>query len=423
MYLVSLGILKDVDPAHTGNVFVEDVDFTFNSTELCFRWSGFNHPSSEMTFQLGVGSSIESDDIVPYETIDNSLTQYCFTVSAMTHLTVYYGLFIASTETGEVPQSSDGVRYINSEYELATAQIHDGPGCFNARITEETTPGQLSIGDSITNVVNLTIGRWYTFELVLTEDSDIPSTEQIDVDITLDGKSLNASHIYHPGDGKRHIYASTFATYPSGDLTIANNLDIAVTIENLLVKLCTFDVEFHNSITMYDSWWNFHFEDTITPYVTHYEVAIEEQSENGTSDIVAGFKSSQLDTHNKFTDLTLLPGHKYRTVVRACMQNICMPSLMSNGVQCLPDEPAIGDATAEIDFFYNEGTEANFTITIEWEPFIFLYEDNHDFLYIWTLSTSPMVANQITPWTTYEGPQDVDRISVIFMHYIKQVTP
>lgn len=414
MYLVTLGTLKDVDPANIEDVFVQDIDFTFASTELCFRWSGFNHPSSEITFQLGVGSSKSSADIVSLSLIGAGLTQYCFTLATMTHLDLYYGILIASTDSGQVTQSSDGIRFVDSDYELLTAQVHDGPGCFDARTEQLSFSDTLHNGDNIEETINLTIGRWYTFELVLTDDSNIPSNQIIAVDVSVDGNSLDIAHTFHlNSDGKRHVYASVFATHSSSQLLVTNNLGMDIQVEAFLLKLCAFDVDYHSSPYIFKAWWNFYFEDTITPYVTHYEVSLEEESANETSSSIAGYKSSHLDTHYTFTGLSLIPGQKYLTVVRACMQHICMAGIKSDGFQVFPDEPEIGAINANMDFFYDKGTEANLTITIEWEPFVLPNEENHDFLYVYTVSTSPAVANHITEWHTYEGRTDLNMLQVI----------
>jgi len=421
MYLVSLGILKDVDPANAEDVFVQDIDYTFVSTQLCFRWAGFNHPSSEIAFKLGVGSTQSSADILPASAIADGLKQYCVTVPEMNHLDIYYGMLTASTESGQVTQSSDGVRYIDSEYELTTAQVHDGPGCFHARFELLDFSGTLSSGNTINDELTLTIGRWYTIELVLTDNNNIPSMQIIDIEVTVNGDALEITQATHlKTDGKRHIFASVFAAYANSPLTVTNNLDVDITVEALYLKLCSFDVDYHSSQNVFNAWWNFYFEDTITPHVTHYEVAIEEELDPGTFSFVAGYRSSHLDTHYVFTGLSLLTGSKYFTVVRPCMQHICMPAIKSDGFQVFLDEPDIGEIVAQMDFEYDDEAKAVMDITIEWEPFSLPNDENHDFLYVYTISTSPDVANHIDEWHTYEGSTESSTLKVCCLDILKR---
>ena len=174
---------------------------------------------------------------------------------------------------------------------------------------------------------------------------------------------------------------------------------------------------------MIDAWWNFYFEDTITPHVTHYELALVEESESEDPNIVVGYVSSHLDTHCKFTDMSLISGFTYMIHVRPCMQGICMPSISSDGFTVSSDIPVAGDIEAEIDFEYTEeGTEANVTLTLEWEPFAFPSSENEtaELLYIWTISSQVNVANHIIPWATYDGPTDGEMLMVSALNLISE---
>ena len=159
MFLVSLGVVKDVNPDRAEDVFVQDVDFTFHDTELCFRWSGFNHPSEEITFELAVSSDGSADDIISFETMTDVSLRHCFDVPTMDHLSTYYGILKSTTDSGQVIQVSDGVMFVDSTYELATAQVHDGPGCFNAHIRHEEEPGAVADGAEVEVELTLMFGR------------------------------------------------------------------------------------------------------------------------------------------------------------------------------------------------------------------------------------------------------------------------
>ena len=310
MYLVSLGLIKEVNPEKKDDVFVSDIDHTINPSEMCFRWSGFNHPSSEITFQLGVGLAADPDnaDFISYETVSNTVDQHCFDVSGLVHLTQYFGLLTATIDSGVVKQSSDGMYYIDSETELATAQVHDGEGCFHARTIVSMDIGPLNAGTSISHDVQTMLGLWYTVELIVTDNDDIPQVGPIpEIVMNFDGIDIAATQIFHEPDGRRHVYASIFSEKASYTVTITNNFGFRIVVEQLDVKLCTFDTEYHGSINTADVWWNFYFEAKLRPQITSFLVALQEIGADEET-LVAGWDNAFLQSQYKFSLINLLPG-------------------------------------------------------------------------------------------------------------------
>jgi len=413
MYLTSLGIVKDVDPERRDDVFVQDIDYTFNPDEVCFSRSGFNHPSSEITFELGVGTTPNTADIVDFVVVSNSEDRYCMDMPGLVHLTQYFGLLKATTDSGQVQQHSDGMYYIDSTTELSTAQIHDGEGCFNARTVHSSNPGNVNDGETVTQDVQFMLGLWYTVELVITNQEAIPQEEAIPgIQVSYDGIVSPASQIYHEEDSKRHVFASVFSRKAMSTLVVQNNLGMSIQMEDLLVKICEFDNEYHRSISTADVWWNFYFEDTIRNHITSYEVALKEESAEG-DNVVAGWSSALLDNHYKFLQIDLQPGVHYRSLVRACFASICMPPLISSGFYTAPEAGQPGALTSTASLSYSDtSSEATLDLSIQWDRFAFEHDNAPAMFYAWTLSTTAAVSNDIRDWTGYEGPDDTDTFTV-----------
>jgi hypothetical protein len=277
IYLTSMGVLKDVDPDKRDDVFVSDIDHTFNGDELCFRRAGFNHPSSEITFELGVGTSDSTADIIDFAVASNVEETYCFTIpGGMTHLQQYFGILKATTDSGQIQQNSDGIFYIDSTTELATAQVHDGEGCFAARVVHSSAPGSIAPGGSISEDLTLMLGQWYTLELVVEDSATIPEIGAVpEIAVSFDGVDPTltpSTQIFHEMDGKRHVYASFFARQAASSVTVTNNLGGAINVESLLLKLCEFDAAYQRSTSTADVWWNFYFEADVREHITSYEV-------------------------------------------------------------------------------------------------------------------------------------------------------
>ncbi|XP_070571537.1 uncharacterized protein [Ptychodera flava] len=118
----------------------EDIDLQVDVNNIHCRWSGFSHPHQVINYELGLGTSPDLANIVPFHSVGSDVTSYSFQDLTLVIYQKYYVIVKASTQTGTVTASSDGVTVLANEETLTDAHVYDGLPCtLKSGMYEETT--------------------------------------------------------------------------------------------------------------------------------------------------------------------------------------------------------------------------------------------------------------------------------------------
>ncbi|XP_070562336.1 uncharacterized protein [Ptychodera flava] len=130
--LPSSGIVLDtLDPVEAyDKAIVEyvDIDYQTTSTAIHCRWYGFAHPYQEVSYEVAFGTLPESDDILTFTAV-GSTTHHSLYGLDLNLYKKYYCTVRASTESGSVVSSSDGVIVMSVDGAITGAYIFDGIDC------------------------------------------------------------------------------------------------------------------------------------------------------------------------------------------------------------------------------------------------------------------------------------------------------
>ncbi|XP_066275498.1 uncharacterized protein [Branchiostoma lanceolatum] len=127
----SKGVVMEVRDAQLeASVFGHegDIDFQNTTDELHCEWRGFSHPHLPVTYQVGLGRSPGTDDVIAFSDVAME-THFTWNHLHLQRLQVYYVTVIASTEAGNTTVTSDGVRVMQNDDVSNGATVYDGNGC------------------------------------------------------------------------------------------------------------------------------------------------------------------------------------------------------------------------------------------------------------------------------------------------------
>ncbi|XP_038071216.1 uncharacterized protein LOC119740085 [Patiria miniata] len=131
--LPSVGVVLDVaPPGEAADVTLgvaKDIDVQTDTTSISARWFGFEHPHLAINYEIAVGSEGGASDVSNGFIDVGNATFYRLEGLALTPLTTYYVTVRASSDTGSVNVTSDGVKIIQEGQALEGAVIKDGLGC------------------------------------------------------------------------------------------------------------------------------------------------------------------------------------------------------------------------------------------------------------------------------------------------------
>ncbi|XP_071784665.1 uncharacterized protein [Asterias amurensis] len=139
--LPSQGVVLDVPPSGEGVDFgvVKDTDVQMDQSKLSAQWFGFEHPHLDINYEVAVGTGEDGSYGVSNGFIDvGNATSYELDGLDLTPLMTYYLTVRATSETGSVIVTSDGIKVIPEGQLLEGALIKDGLGCDPANITTPT---------------------------------------------------------------------------------------------------------------------------------------------------------------------------------------------------------------------------------------------------------------------------------------------
>ncbi|XP_022088109.1 uncharacterized protein LOC110977889 isoform X2 [Acanthaster planci] len=131
--LPSVGVVLDVAPlgeAPDGTLGVaKDIDVQMDTTSISARWYGFEHPHLDINYEIAVGSEGGTSDISGGLIDVGSATFYRLEGLTLTSLKTYYVTVRATSDTGSVNVTSDGVKVIREGLILDGTAVKDGLGC------------------------------------------------------------------------------------------------------------------------------------------------------------------------------------------------------------------------------------------------------------------------------------------------------
>ncbi|XP_070572151.1 uncharacterized protein [Ptychodera flava] len=129
---------------------------------------------------------------------------------------------------------------------------------------------------------------------------------------------------------------------------------------------CEADISFQASLNTVSSHWSV--PDQLREFITHGQWALQKESEINSSysiwNQVSDFQPTRIRNSFKATDLSLLPGHHYRSIVKFCHSAGCFLPVSSNGFWVIP-KPPVPMGINEI--VYENGTKE---LTFEWQRFL-----------------------------------------------------
>ncbi|XP_033637440.1 uncharacterized protein LOC117298344 isoform X1 [Asterias rubens] len=135
--LPSQGVVLDVSPS--GKEFVKDTDVQTDQSRISAQWFGFEHPHLDVNYEVAVGSGGHGSYDVSNGFIDvRNATSYQLDGLDLTPLMTYYFTVRATSETGSVIVTSDGIKVIPEGQILEGAFIKNGLGCNPDNITTPT---------------------------------------------------------------------------------------------------------------------------------------------------------------------------------------------------------------------------------------------------------------------------------------------
>ncbi|XP_061189002.1 uncharacterized protein LOC133197151 [Saccostrea echinata] len=107
---------------------IEDIDFQNETDRISARWWGFDHPHSNVSYKLSIGSTKSGTDIVNARNVGRNTT---ITITGITlnNLQTYYVSITASTAYQDTIVTSDGVTVVQDNTPLLTITVNDGTTC------------------------------------------------------------------------------------------------------------------------------------------------------------------------------------------------------------------------------------------------------------------------------------------------------
>ncbi|XP_076468275.1 uncharacterized protein LOC143299060 [Babylonia areolata] len=114
----------------------EDADYQLSTSSLKAEWTGFEATTPHITYTLGLGTQPGTDDVSPFVGVGMD-KDHVFTALSLQLDTAYYVTVVATTSSGNVTVTSDGVTVIQADHSETDILVLDGPGC--SAVTDDQT--------------------------------------------------------------------------------------------------------------------------------------------------------------------------------------------------------------------------------------------------------------------------------------------
>ena len=360
---------------------------------LCAAWSGFYHHQN-VTFQVGIGATDTTDNIIPFVSISTDYNTHCFNSSKLLQGIQYFFLVKATCSAGSIIISSDGVTILEKDQAANDINLYVGTTCENASSELLANSNITSEKVVFNSFRKLDIGHVYTLE--------IEPGLGIDIDILSDDV-LWLEDTRHEGAYIRREFR-TITDYPTfvalQNRTTSLNNSTTVTVN---ILYCGQHILAYSSGQILSVFW------TIRPpvrglvdslYVSLIRNnCIEKNSRKPNKDCsteITRVRRTLADHNVTFSHLSLIDETYYSVEIQSCFGKVCLPSAFSRPVvvQYLP--PSISITEASIQSIGDDCVNLN----INWKPSDCLAYSNTSAsaMYQWTLSLGENAESPLTSW-------------------------
>ncbi|KAI8510730.1 hypothetical protein Bbelb_116460, partial [Branchiostoma belcheri] len=125
--LPSEGVVMEVDPA-AGEPSIlgrhTDIDIQSSTDTISCEWLGFSHPHQDVTYQVSIGTEPGLTDVCPF-TYTGQNTSFTAHNMHLETFQTYYVTVVASTESGNISVTSDGVLVLRDDDVINGTQVLD----------------------------------------------------------------------------------------------------------------------------------------------------------------------------------------------------------------------------------------------------------------------------------------------------------
>eukprot|EP00040_Diaphanoeca_grandis_P037916 m.251430 g.251430 ORF g.251430 m.251430 type:complete len:3511 (-) comp33895_c0_seq1:293-10825(-) len=370
------------DALQTGNV---DVDVQTNPTKLAARWFGV--AGSKMTYDIGVGTSDSSADVVAFKRVVGTQMVATVTSSSFVAGRTYFLLINATNALGWSVIASDGVRILPVNRAL-NLKLHTGAGCTGVPLTPVASL-DLNASSEVLQVpaVHLRVGSTYQFEGQCNGGGGLA--------IQLHSASVTTQ-----------IEAGNFDaefTATSDRLELINKGSTKVALSSLGLRECSTD----HAVSAGDTYdvaalWKVPSADlSLLPYV-HFEWSVQQWINSAFVEITPYSRTTIAQVAaDEFTlkSFVGLPAGQYSVFVRACHEAGCYAATKSSFVHVVESPPTPGNLGAIVDEVDEE--TAKLTISLQG----FAVESGALSFYRWSLGTHEDGGEYIQPWTVVHNSE------------------
>ncbi|KAK3801475.1 hypothetical protein RRG08_010055 [Elysia crispata] len=121
-------VVPDGEQTLLGISNTENTDFQISTTSLKVRWYGFETRWHTVSYQVALGTSPGSNNVVNWRSVSGGNLEYTFTGLSLATDYVYYCRLRAYTSVGSRYINSDGVKIVQAGRTVSGVTINDGDG-------------------------------------------------------------------------------------------------------------------------------------------------------------------------------------------------------------------------------------------------------------------------------------------------------
>ena len=438
--------LKPSDEQHNRTVSIKqmfaneaDIDYQTSISRLRCRWTGFTHPYSSVTLQIGVGTLANNDDTVRFHNINSSHHSQTYEISGiqLRQLTTYFCAIKATNSFGSVTGSSDGVTTVSG---TVRGMVHDGPGCSkpssfydltdfdawspvpNSCANSAQNHWSLSSACHLSRRVEVLAGQWYS--LTISASMSQNSTQNLTRMRVTAANSSGLLTFYNTKEQTGVDYSNemslSFRAVARLTLIVLQTSDNAAIITSVTVAECKEDIDYQASSNVFASHW--FIETRFLPFITHYMWALF-SNETGALDTIISYMDVGNVSSFSATRLNSADNKHYVVGVKACNPSICFHPIFSDGFYVMSRAPLSSSLSATItshessrkhtaneDSGISIHNKTAVDLIIKWDPYKTFLSNGRRIVadvYAWTLRV-PGSSAPLIPWRSLTSTSKVE---------------
>ena len=421
-----------------------DIDYQTSLSRLRCRWTGFTHPASNVSLQIGVGTQTGSDNIVQFRHIDSKLASYELFVS-LRAMTTYFFTIKANNSFGSVSVSSDGIKPISGDIK---GTVHDGLGCLKpssyyplssindwSRVPDTCAldvHNTISLTSGCLMLTNVTVipGQWYSITMSSWRPSPSGNSTGILVTAVDASSMLKPQRFKATDDDPWENITLSFRAMSTETLVSARALEDII-IRNVQVFHCEEDIDYQSHSKAAAAHW--FIDKRFLPFVTHYLWALFRNASDGL-DAVTPYMNVGNVSSSSLTQLSLRGEEHYVVGVKACNPSLCFNTFFSDGFEIMSSLPVTSNVIANIalNSQVSKGKRsvsiANATavdVTVRWDPFTTILPSGRKVVadvYSWTIRV-PGSAAPLVSWQSLTSAKTVKVRKAIFSMLMVHLIP